>query len=43
MTLSTRLKQFSWWHEAVLFLLLIVLLAVAGVVKPDFLQWRGAR
>ena len=41
MRIVQRMKAFPWWHEAVLFLLLIGLLAVAGTLKPDFLRLKG--
>jgi rhamnose transport system permease protein len=33
-----RWRQFRWWHEVVLALLLLGLLAVAGTLMPSFLQ-----
>ena len=33
----SRLSRFRWWHEAVLLLLLIGLLAAAGLAMPKFL------
>lgn len=33
--------RFAWWHEAVLVMLLIVLLGVAGSLMPSFLQWKS--
>ena len=31
--------SFGWWHEAALMVLLLGLLAVAGVLMPSFLRW----
>ena len=36
-----RLRQFRWWHEAVLVVLLLGLLAFSGAVMPNFLTLRG--
>ena len=36
-----RLHGFRWWHEVILALLLIVLLAFAGFAMPSFLQWKS--
>ena len=36
---SNRPLRFRWWHEVVLAVLLIGLLALAGAIMPTFLQW----
>lgn len=41
MNLSERLRRFPWWHELVLGALLVALLVVAGLVKPEFLNAKG--
>ncbi len=41
MTEFNRLRKFPWWHEVVLVVLLVGLLAFAGAVMPTFLQWKS--
>ena len=41
MTISQSLRRFPYWHELVLGLLLLALLMVAGIIKPEFLNLRG--
>lgn len=41
MNVSKRLRDFRWWHETVLGVLLISLLIVAGRVMPGFLRIEG--
>ncbi|MBX3440206.1 MAG: ABC transporter permease [Planctomycetaceae bacterium] len=41
MKVVERFRRFSWRHEFLLAALLIVLLAVAGFVKPEFLNLRS--
>ena len=41
MNVLQRLRDFRWWHEAVLGLLLICLLIVGGSLMPGFLRIEG--
>lgn len=41
MSVSHHRPRFRYWHELVLALLLVALLIVAGIVKPEFLNLRG--
>ncbi len=41
MSVSERLREFRWWHEAILGLLLIGMLIVAGSLMPGFLRIEG--
>lgn len=41
MSAAEHRPGFPWWHEAGLAFLLVALLAVAGVLKPEFLNLRG--
>lgn len=36
-----KLREFGWWHEVVLFVLLILLLGVAEILIPGFISWRN--
>ena len=38
MTLAERARAFRWWHEAILFLLLVALFATAGALLPNFVN-----
>jgi rhamnose transport system permease protein len=37
----SRCRNFPWWHEAALAVLLLGLLAAAGTAMPSFLDWRS--
>ena len=41
MSFVDRAKRFPWRHEAVLLLLIVLLLAIAGSLQPGFLQLRS--
>lgn len=39
MTLGRQIREFGWWHEAVLLVLLAVLLAMSERLVPGFANW----
>lgn len=41
MTILRRISDFGWWHEIVLLVLLVMLLAMAEVMIPGFTSWKG--
>lgn len=41
MKLRRQLREFAWWHEIVLFALLVMLLAVAEALIPGFTKWQS--
>lgn len=41
MTFRQRLREFGWWHEVVLLVLLLVLLYVAESLVPGFTNWQS--
>ena len=41
MSFANRLKSFRWWHELLLVMLIIGLLATAGAVMPKFLNLKS--
>ena len=41
MILLRQWNQFGWWHEVVLLILLAVLLGVAEMLVPGFVNWKG--
>src|SRR5262249_10488239 len=36
-----RLKEFTWWHESLLLILLIALLIIAENLQPGFVSWKA--
>lgn len=40
MSVRQTLSQFDWWHEVVLLVLLVLLLAMAQILIPGFASWK---